>query len=152
MLEGAEINWNSADEGLIATHNVFEIIPESTGPRATTSRGVVAYSRRTAAGSLSYYPGSHVTAIFLAPTRGMNLTLGSQEPRTLDVSAGMITLNPAGVLCRSNWSSPYETVIFSILPSTLQELAQSENPPLGSSCGPAFPRDPTSMHCISQNL
>ncbi|MFA1621370.1 helix-turn-helix transcriptional regulator [Rhizobium mongolense] len=150
MFECADVNSSHSvdDDHLGAKHNVFQIIPESAGPRASTIRGAVVYERRTGPGSHTYRPNSYVTAIYLAPSRGIDFALGTDEFLTLSASAGTVTVSPADIDCRLIWSYPRETITVSIPPSSLQELAQSEIP--GSSLelrpGPSRQPDAHALH------
>ncbi|ULJ72284.1 helix-turn-helix transcriptional regulator [Rhizobium gallicum] len=130
------------DDHLNAKHNVFQIIPESAGPRAPTLRGGVVYERRTGSGSHTYRPNSYVTAIYLAPSSGIEFALGTDELQTLNASAGTVTVSPADIDRRLIWSYPCETVTVSIPPSSLQELAQSEIPGSSLELRPGPSRQP----------
>ncbi|WP_087000712.1 AraC family transcriptional regulator [Rhizobium sullae] len=150
MLECTDVNSRPSadDDQLNAKHNVFQIIPESAGPRATTFRGGVVYEKRTGSGSLTYRPNSHVATIYLVPPRGLAFAFGAGEFQTLNSSAGTVTINPAEIDGRLIWSYPCETVTVSIPPSSLQELAQSENPGFSLELrpGPSKQPDAQALH------
>ncbi|MBW9056681.1 helix-turn-helix transcriptional regulator [Rhizobium mesosinicum] len=147
MLEGAEISGHPIDGEPSVTHDALDIIPETAGPRVITFKGGVAYSKRTSAGSLAYQVNSHMAAISLIPSRGINLVFGPDELPTIDALPGTVTIHPAGTACRLNWSSPGETVIVSIPLANLQELAHSEASPASPHLRPGVSRQPD-LHAL----
>lgn len=116
--------YRSVDRGRPERH-VFDIIPDSAGPRKATARGSVIHSMR-APGSQKFLAKEHSVGVMLAPARKLRASLGSDKIKEYDAPAGCIAINPAGVDSSLAWSVTRKNVIISIPPEALSELAAHE--------------------------
>ncbi len=104
---------------------VFDIIPESAGPRKATIRGSVISSVREP-GSQTFLAKEHAMGIVLAPMRGLRASLGSDKITQYDAPVGCLIINPAGVDSTLAWSETRENLVVAIPPQILSELALQE--------------------------
>ncbi|MFB2563017.1 helix-turn-helix domain-containing protein [Rhizobium sp. IMFF44] len=104
---------------------VFDIIPESAGPRKATMRGSVINSVREP-GSQAFLAKEHAMGIVLAPMRGLRASLGSDKITQYDAPVGCLIINPAGVDSTLAWSETRENLVVAIPPQILSELALQE--------------------------
>ncbi|GES51359.1 MULTISPECIES: helix-turn-helix domain-containing protein [Rhizobium] len=104
---------------------VFDIIPESAGPRKATMRGSVISSVREP-GSQTFLAKEHAMGIVLAPMRGLRASLGSDKITQYDAPVGCLIINPAGVDSTLAWSETRENLVVAIPPQILSELALQE--------------------------
>ncbi|OEC96289.1 AraC family transcriptional regulator [Rhizobium sp. YK2] len=104
---------------------VFDIIPESAGPRKATIRGSVVSSVREP-GSQTFLAKEHAMGIVLAPMRGLRASLGSDKITQYDAPVGCLIINPAGVDSTLAWSETRENLVVAIPPQILSELALQE--------------------------
>ncbi len=104
---------------------VFDIIPESAGPRKATMRGSVISSVREP-GSQTFLAKEHAMGIVLAPMRGLLASLGSDKITQYDAPVGCLIINPAGVDSTLAWSETRENLVVAIPPQILSELALQE--------------------------
>ncbi|WP_081991297.1 helix-turn-helix domain-containing protein [Inquilinus limosus] len=114
-------------------------IPESAGPRLTTSRGAVVHAIRPP-GPQRLLADHHLAGVLLSPAR-VRVSLGGQPPQDLDVSPGALIVQPADVEGRYAWASRRESIVVAWTRETLRELADREfgarraelrPPPLGT--------------------
>jgi len=108
-----------------ADRYVFDIIPESAGPRKATMRGSVISSVRNP-GSQTFLAKEHAVGIMLAPTRSLRASLGSDRISEYDAPIGAIAVNPAGVDSSLAWSETRRNLVIAIPPEVLSELALQE--------------------------
>jgi AraC family transcriptional regulator len=108
-----------------ADRYVFDIIPESSGPRKATARGSVINSVRNP-GSQTWIAKEHAVAIVLAPSRGLRASLGSDRITQYDAPLGGLVVNPAGVDSTLAWSETRTNLVVAIPPDVLSELALQE--------------------------
>ncbi|MDK4715780.1 AraC family transcriptional regulator [Rhizobium sp. CNPSo 4039] len=104
---------------------VFDIIPESAGPRKATMRGSVINSVREP-GSQTFLAKEHAVGIVLSPMRKLRASLGSDRITEYDAPVGCIVINPAGVDSTLAWSETRENLVVAIPPQILSELALQE--------------------------
>jgi AraC family transcriptional regulator len=104
---------------------VFDIIPESAGPRKATMRGSVISSVREP-GSQTFLAKEHAMGIVLAPMRGLRASLGSDKITQYDAPVGSLIINPADVDSTLAWSETRENLVVAIPPQILSELALQE--------------------------
>ncbi|QYA16485.1 AraC family transcriptional regulator [Rhizobium sp. AB2/73] len=104
---------------------VFDIIPESAGPRKATIQGSVISSVREP-GSQTFLAKEHAMGIVLAPMRGLRASLGSDKITQYDAPVGCLIINPAGVDSTLAWSETRENLVVAIPPQILSELALQE--------------------------
>ncbi|GES41240.1 hypothetical protein RsS62_04920 [Rhizobium dioscoreae] len=104
---------------------VFDIIPESAGPRKATMRGSVISSVREP-GSQTFLAKEHAMGIVLAPMRGLRASLASDKITQYDAPVGCLIINPAGVDSTLAWSETRENLVVAIPPQILSELALQE--------------------------
>jgi AraC family transcriptional regulator len=104
---------------------VFDIIPESAGPRKATMRGSVIHSIRSP-GSQKFLAKEHSVGIVLAPARKLRASLGSDKIKEYDAPVGCIAINPAGVDSSLAWLATRKNVVVAIPPEVLSELALHE--------------------------
>lgn len=104
---------------------VFDIIPESAGPRKATMRGSVISSVREP-GSQTFLAKEHAMGIVLAPMRGLRASLGSDKITQYDAPVGCLIINPAGVDSTLAWAETRENLVVAIPPQILSELALQE--------------------------
>ncbi len=104
---------------------VFDIIPESAGPRKATMRGSVISSVREP-GSQTFLAKEHAMGIVLAPMRGLRASLGSDKITQYDAPVGCLIINPADVDSTLAWSETRRNLVVAIPPQILSELALQE--------------------------
>jgi len=117
-------NYRDAVPGRVERY-VFDIIPDSAGPRKATTRGSVIHSMR-APGSQKFLAKEHSFGVMLAPARKLRASLGSDRIKEYDAPVGCIAINPAGVDSSLAWSVTRKNVVISIPPEALSELAAHE--------------------------
>lgn len=117
-------DFRSADRGPVGRY-VFDIIPESAGPRKATMRGSAIHSIRNP-GSQKYLAKEHSAGIVLAPMRKLRASLGSDRIKEYDAPTGCLVINPANVDSSLAWSATRENVVIAISPEALSELAMHE--------------------------
>lgn len=105
--------------------NVFDIIPESAGPRKSTARGSAIYSVRSP-GSQKFLAKEHSAGIVLSPSRKLRASMGSDRIKEYDAPVGCLVINPAGVDSSLAWSETRKNAVVSISPEALSELAAHE--------------------------
>ena len=108
-----------------ADRYVFDIIPESAGPRRASMRGSVINSVRNP-GSQTWVAREHAVAIVLAPSRGLRASLGSDRITQYDAPVGCLVVNPAGVDSTLAWTETRTNLVVAIPPDVLSELALQE--------------------------
>lgn len=108
-----------------ADRYVFDIIPESSGPRKATARGSVINSVRNP-GSQTWIAKEHAVAVVLAPSRGLRASLGSDRITQYDAPLGGLVVNPTGVDSTLAWSETRTNLVVAIPPDILSELALQE--------------------------
>lgn len=108
-----------------ANQCIFSGIPDSAGPRLTTSRGGAVHSLRPP-GSQIFKSPQHFVAVMLAPAPGMSASLGCDEVQEFDAGVGMIMIIPANVESRATWSCTVENAVVALPPESLLELAIHE--------------------------
>ncbi|NKJ08744.1 AraC family transcriptional regulator [Rhizobium sp. SG741] len=116
--------YGDVDRGL-AERYVFDIIPESAGPRKATMRGSVIHSIRSP-GSQKFLAKEHSVGIVLAPARKLRASLGSDKITEYDAPVGCIAINPAGVDSSLSWLATRKNLVVAIPPEVLSELALHE--------------------------
>jgi AraC family transcriptional regulator len=116
--------YRGVDRGR-AERYVFDIIPESAGPRRATMRGSVLHSIRSP-GSQKFLAKEHSVGIVLAPARKLRASLGSDRITEYDAPIGCLVVNPAGVDSSLAWSEIRENAVIAISPEALSELAAHE--------------------------
>ncbi|QND46652.1 helix-turn-helix transcriptional regulator (plasmid) [Rhizobium lusitanum] len=114
-----DVDWARADR------YVFDIIPESAGPRKTTLRGSVIHSIRSP-GSQTFLAREHAVAIVLSPASKLRASLGSDRITEYDAPLGSIIVNPAAVDSSLAWTETRKNLVVAIPPETLSELALQE--------------------------
>ncbi|MGY5776216.1 helix-turn-helix domain-containing protein [Rhizobium sp. LEGMi135b] len=108
-----------------ADRYVFDIIPESSGPRKATARGSVISSVRNP-GSQTWIAKEHAVAVVLAPSRGLRASLGSDRITQYDAPLGCLVVNPSGVDSTLAWSETRTNLVVAVPPDILSELALQE--------------------------
>ncbi|MBB3609425.1 AraC family transcriptional regulator [Rhizobium sp. BK602] len=108
-----------------ADRYVFDIIPESAGPRKVTTRGSVIHSIRNP-GSQTFLAKEHAVGIVLSPTPKLRASLGSDRITEYDAPLGCVAVNPAGVDSSLAWSETRKNLVIAIPPEALSELALQE--------------------------
>jgi AraC family transcriptional regulator len=108
-----------------ADRYVFDIIPETAGPRKATMRGSVIHSVRSP-GSQTFLAKEHAVGIVLSPAPRLRASLGSDRITEYDAPVGCVAINPAGMDSSLAWSETRENLIIAIPPETLSELALQE--------------------------
>ncbi|MGN6775285.1 helix-turn-helix domain-containing protein [Rhizobium sp.] len=108
-----------------ADRYVFDIIPESSGPRKATARGSVINSVRNP-GSQTWIAKEHAVAVVLAPSRGLRASLGSDRITQYDAPLGGLVVNPTGMDSTLAWSETRTNLVVAIPPDVLAELALQE--------------------------
>ncbi|MEZ2221749.1 helix-turn-helix domain-containing protein [Rhizobium sp. RCC_161_2] len=108
-----------------ADRYVFDIIPESAGPRKATLRGSVIHSIRNP-GSQTFLAKEHAVGIVLSPAPRLRASLGSDRITEYDAPVGCVVINPAGVDSSLAWSETRKNLVVAIPPETLSELALQE--------------------------
>ncbi|AYG69795.1 MULTISPECIES: AraC family transcriptional regulator [unclassified Rhizobium] len=108
-----------------ADRYVFDIIPESAGPRKASMRGSVISSVRNP-GSQTFLAREHAVGIVLAPMRGLRASLGSDRITQYDAPVGCLVVNPAGVDSTLAWQETRTNLVVAIPPDVLSELALQE--------------------------
>lgn len=108
-----------------ADRYVFDIIPESAGPRGATTGGSVIHSVRNP-GSQAFLAREHAAGIVLSPARKLRASLGSDRITEYDAPVGCLVVNPAGVDSSLSWSETRTNLVVAIPPEDLSELALCE--------------------------
>ncbi|WEO69573.1 helix-turn-helix domain-containing protein [Rhizobium rhizogenes] len=116
--------YRAADSGRTDRY-VFDIIPQSAGPRKATARGSVIHSIRSP-GSQTFLAREHAVGIVLTPTQKLRASLGSDRITEYDAPVGCIAVNPAGVDSSLAWTETRKNLVVAIPPETLSELALQE--------------------------
>jgi AraC family transcriptional regulator len=116
---GSGADWRGRNQ------HVFNVIPESAGPRLITFRGGGVHSVRPP-GSQVFKAPEHFVAVMLAPATGIRASLGSDKVHEYDADVGMIVINPANVESHVTWSSTRENIVVALTPESLRELAAHE--------------------------
>uniref|UniRef100_UPI00223EA87B helix-turn-helix transcriptional regulator n=1 Tax=Nitratireductor luteus TaxID=2976980 RepID=UPI00223EA87B len=120
--------------------HILNLIPKSAGPRLATSRGAAIYAVREP-GAQTLLAESHFAEVMLAPAPGIRAALGSDRMQEYDAPVGTLLVHPANVEVHTVWSCTRESVIVTVRPEALLELATSEldaghvslaPPPLGT--------------------
>jgi AraC family transcriptional regulator len=65
-------------------------------------------------------------SIMLARSPGFRFAFDSERSRQFDVTEGMLGVAPAGVECKSEWSTTTESVVVALSPESMRELAGHE--------------------------
>lgn len=103
----------------------FDPWPKDSGQHRLTRRGGALYSFRSPSAQ-EFAPENHWLLVLLSPIQRLRLALGDDEPRTTNVTAGMVSVVPASVACRASWGAELENVVVAIEPCRLKELAAEE--------------------------
>lgn len=123
-----------------ANQDIFNGIPEGAGPRVITGRGGAVHCVRPP-GSLTFAVQDHFVGVTLAPSLGVQASLGGDNVHEYDADTGSIVIIPANVEAQVTWSLTRETVVVGHAPESLLELAAHEYgtdhvellpPPLGT--------------------
>lgn len=130
-----------------ADPQIFSAIPESAGPRLMTFRGGAIHSVREP-GELTLHAETHLAAVMLAPAPKNRAALGSDRMREYDAPAGALVIHPANVEASAIWSCTRESVIVTLAPESLQELAVHELDAGGAELQPPpfGTVDPSALH------
>lgn len=100
-------------------------VPDDVGPRKLAFRGG-AVRWRQSPGLLEFTSSGHCFAVTLAASPKLSVAFEDQPYRTVNATAGMLAISPAGVKRRLNWSAPVDSVVVGISREEMAGLAGHE--------------------------